>query len=118
MDGIRIALPLKNEYFTTVRLACGGVCALAEFDLDEAEDVKVCVTESLLILKRNGFSSASVEFIVGEKLSVRVTGEEKGGERSESAEAEISFALLDALIGGATFAKDEDGRVCSVRFEA
>lgn len=118
MDGIRIVLPLKNEYLTTVRLACGGVCALAEFDLDETEDVKVCTTESLLILKRNGFTSARVEFTVGEKLSVCVTGEERGGACEAGAEADISFALLDALIGGAIFEKEDDGRVKSVRFEA
>ena len=54
MDKFLVTLPLTGEYLTTVRLTTGGLCALAGFDVDEAEDYKVCVTESLLILK-HGF---------------------------------------------------------------
>lgn len=55
MENFCVSLPLSSEYLTTVRLTTGGLCALCGFDVDSAEDFKVCVTESLLILKRNGF---------------------------------------------------------------
>lgn len=118
MNGIRIALPLENEYLTTVRLTCGGVCAQADFDVDCTEDVKVCVTESLLILKRNGFKSAEIVFTIGEQLAVEIVGKEQEKRGTESEEDEISYALLDALIGGVDMDKDENGRVKAVRFQA
>lgn len=62
MEKFSVSMPLSNEYLTTVRLATGGLCALCGFDVDSAEDFKVCVTESLLILKRNGFQAAEVCF--------------------------------------------------------
>lgn len=118
MDAFKMSLPLKNEYLTTVRLTTGGICAAAGFDVESTEDVKVCVTESLLILKRNGFLNAEVEFVVGEALCVCVKGVTEGGETEDGAEGEISFALLDALIGGVRIVRSEGGTVKEISFEA
>ena len=117
MDKFLMTTPLTGEYFTTVRLAVGGVCALAGFDVDAAEDFKVCVTESLLILKRNGFSRAQIEFTVGESLGCSLRGIEKGEMPDEALEEEISRALLCALIGDVRFITGEDGKVEGIQFE-
>lgn len=111
MEKFTVTLPLTGEYLTTVRLTTGGLCSLVGFDVDSAEDFKVCVTESLLILKRNGFSSATIEFTVGETLACVVRGECRDGEKEESMEDEISKALLDALIGNVDFVKDRTGSI-------
>lgn len=103
MEKFTITLPLTGEYLTTVRLTTGGICALAGFDVDATEDYKVCVTESLLILKRNGFARASICFTVDEALGCEVQGQEPSGEKEESIEDEISRALLSALIGEVSF---------------
>jgi hypothetical protein len=116
MEKFSITTPLTGEYFTTVRLTVGGLCALAGFDVDSAEDFKVCVTESLLILKRNGYLSASVEFTLGETLACRVDGKEEGGEYLDSAEDEISRALLSALLGTVEFVKEGE-KVTGIQFE-
>ena len=60
MDKFSVTTPLTGEYLTTVRLTTGGLCALVGFDVETAEDYKVCVTESLLILKRNGFMTSKL----------------------------------------------------------
>ncbi len=116
MEKFSINTPLTGEYFTTVRLTVGGLCALSGFDVDLAEDFKVCVTESLLILKRNGFSSAKVEFSLGEALSCRVSGETQTGEKEDGLEDEISHALLQALLGKVDVVKDGE-RVVRIEFE-
>lgn len=116
MEKFSVTLPLTGEYLTTVRLTTGGLCALVGFDVDAAEDYKVCVTESLLILKRNGFSSATIEFVVGEALACKIVGVEEKGERENSFEDEISRALLSALVGEVEFTKDQD-RVVGIAFE-
>lgn len=116
MEKFSIKLPLTGEYLTTVRLTTGGLCALAGFDIESAEDFKVCVTESLLILKRNGFVKAEIEFGVGESLSCSIEGKELCGEKEEGLEDEISRALLSALLGNAEFV-EKDGRVEKIVFE-
>ena len=116
MNIFSVKMPLGGEYMTTVRLTVGGLCALAEFDVDTAEDYKVCVTESLLILKRSGFTHATVTFTVGETLKCELVGE---GEctPAPSAEDEISYALLSALIGKVDYTKDAAGKVLAIGFE-
>ncbi len=116
MEKFSINTPLTGEYFTTVRLTVGGLCALNGFDVDSAEDFKVCVTESLLILKRNGFSFAKVEFCLGEALGCRVIGEGELGTREAGLEDEISHALLQALLGKVETVKDGE-RVVRIEFE-
>lgn len=104
-------LPLSNDFFTTVRLTTGGVCALRGLDVDFTEDVKVCVTEGLLVLKRNGYTRARLSFSLqgaGGKMRCRLIGM---GERTVkadegSAEDEISFALLAALVEESSVEKD------------
>ena len=116
MEKFTVTLPLTGEYLTTVRLTTGGLCALAGFDVDTAEDYKVCVTESLLILKRNGFSTASIEFTVGDALGCAVSGVGEVGEMCDSLEDGISRALLLALLGTVDFVKESD-RVVKIVFE-
>ena len=117
MEKFSVTLPLTGEYLTTVRLTTGGLCALVGFDVDTAEDYKVCVTESLLILKRNGFVRATIEFMVGEALSCLVCGQELVGEKEETMEEEISRALLSALLGKVDFAQSADGRTERIQVE-
>ena len=116
MEKFLVELSLTGEYLTTVRLTTGGLCALVGFDVDAAEDYKVCVTESLLILKRNGFTRASITFMIGEELGCCVCGNEKTGKAENSIEDEISRALLAALVGEVEFVKDGDGMVQSIAF--
>ncbi len=116
MNTFIIKTPLTGEYFTTVRLTCGGVCTLSGFDVDCAEDFKVCVTESLLILKRNGFSAAEITFTVGEALGCRIVGVDGDGVKEEGMEDEISYALLSALLGKVEIVKDNE-RVVRIEFE-
>ncbi len=117
MKTFSVSLPLTGEYLTTVRLTTGGLCALAGFDVESAEDFKVCVTESLLILKRNGFASATLDFTIDETLKCEATGKEQTERVEETLEDEISRALLSALVGEVVFEKDETGAVARIVFE-
>ncbi len=117
MEKFSVSLPLTGEYLTTVRLTVGGLCSLVGFDVDLAEDYKVCVTESLLILKRNGFLRAELEFTVGETLACAVIGSQEGGEKEDSIEDEISRALLSALLGKVDFIHNQNGNVEKIVFE-
>lgn len=116
MNTFSITTPLTGEYFTTVRLTVGGVCALAGFDVDTTEDFKVCVTECLLILNRNGFASATISLSIGKELACEISGEQLEGEVMDTPENEISLALLSALLGEVEFV-NEANRVVKIKFK-
>lgn len=114
------SLPLAdNTLMTTVRLTVGGLAALAGMDVDEGEDYKVCVTESLLLFKRNGFSSARAHFEITEEGIDSVLFAEGEGERTAEAELEdeISYALLGALVDEVNFERRGNGRVAKVELK-
>lgn len=87
-----------NEYMLTVRLAVGAICEAKGFDIDSAEDYKVSVNESILILQRGGYRGVTLVFEEENGLKVSVSGEEKGESEKDEIENEISYALLGALV--------------------
>ena len=104
-----LRVPLRREMMTTVRLATGGVCSAAAMSYDGGEDCKVCVTESLLLLMRRGYSAASVCFSAREEgggVRVCVTGSEGSCGQAASDEDEIALALLNALAEDVTMDRD------------
>ncbi len=85
-----------SRYLTAVRLAVGGVCAAAELDIDAAEDFKVSVTESCLILKNCGFSEAEITLTANGGMGACICG--LGGGQPCGGENEFSLALISALV--------------------
>ena len=65
-------------------------------------------TESLLILKRNGYATATITFEVGEALGCAIVGVGERGEKVDEFEDEISSALLSALVGKVNFTKENE----------
>lgn len=106
---------LEKDLLTTIRLSTGGICSAIGIDVEESEDVKLCVTESLLLLMRRGFLNANVVFSVEEGLYVTVHGENCNREEGASDEDEISYALLGALVNDLQIEKEGEN-VTGVRF--
>ena len=116
MEKFCVTLPLTGEYLTTVRLTTGGLCSLVGFDVDATEDFKVCVTECLLILNRNGFAAATISLTLGRELACEITGEQLKGDIIDTPENDISLALLSALLGSVEFV-NEGNRVVKINFK-
>ncbi len=98
MKLMSLEFPLGNSILTAVRLVTGGICARVGFDLDETEDCKVCVTESLLLLSRRGGKNVRVLFEQEDNLKISFESEDVSVAREEVPEEEISVALLSALV--------------------
>ncbi len=113
-----LELPLGNGQMTTVRLATGGVAASFGLGLDDSEDLKLCVTESLLLLLHAGSGRARVEFSEdGAQLFVAVLGAGETTFGGGMPEDDISEALLSALAEDALVERKDAGIVrVSFRF--
>lgn len=105
---LSLGFELNRELMTTLRLATGGVCSLAGLDIDETEDCKVCVTESLLLLMNNGYHNARVSFAEDGGVFVRIEAVGDAEERVEATDDGISSALLFALAQEVNMEKEKD----------
>ena len=105
---LSLSFELNRELMTTLRLTMGGVCSLAGLDMDETEDCKVCVTESLLLLMHGGYSSARVSFKEDGGLLVLIEAEGEKKEGQESPDDGISSALLFALAQEVNMEKENE----------
>ncbi|MDE7086929.1 MAG: hypothetical protein K2O67_01930 [Clostridia bacterium] len=93
-----------SEFMTALRLAVGAVCSIADADVDRAEDMKVCVTESCLILKRSGFERVKVTLGCEGGVSAVVHG--LGGVPAEC-DNEFSLALVSALVSSCALEREQ-----------
>lgn len=105
-----------NTLMTTVRLTVGGLAAAAGLDVDGVEDFKVCVTESLLLFKRNGFTEARAKFFVndGEITGYIEALSQSGAKEGGEIEDEISYALLGALVDEIEFERNDKQEVTAI----
>ena len=99
---------LNHELMTTVRLTTGGICSLAGLNLDETEDCKVCVTESLLLLMHSGYPSAHVSYQADEGINIHIEAEGEKRKGKASFDDGISSALLFALAQNVNMEKEGD----------
>ena len=92
-----------SEYMTALRLAVGAVCAVADVEIDSAEDMKVCVTESGLILM--GCGCEGVKVSQGTVGRVHAVVEGVGGCPVEC-DNDFSLALVSALVTDCALGKE------------
>lgn len=92
-----------SEYMTALRLVVGAVCSAADMDVDAIEDMKVCVTESCLILRDGGFECVTVTLNVAGGFSAEIEGE---GGTPKAADSDFSLALVSALVAECDLKKE------------
>ncbi|MCD8371774.1 MAG: hypothetical protein LUD27_00535 [Clostridia bacterium] len=115
MNDLTIEFDLKDDkYFTALRLVAGSVCSLAEKDVDSAEDFKVCVSESALILKNNGYTRVKATFNASEGVRAAIKGECNAN--PACGDNELSLALIGALVENCDF-EQTDGVISSVTLQ-
>jgi serine/threonine-protein kinase RsbW len=109
-DRFYLELPLKKEYFTTIRLATGGICSQAGFDIDDIEDFKLCVSEACLLLMRNDYCKAFVEFKINGGLTAVISGGDckKINNMNDEIAENFSFSLLNELVSEVEFIKQDN----------
>lgn len=95
-----------SEYMTAVRLVVGAICSAADVDVDAAEDFKVCVTESCIILKNSGFEEVEIEFNTSGGVTATVSGLYGGA--LQAGDNDFSLALVSALVSSCNIEKQDD----------
>ena len=99
---------LNSDLMTTLRLTTGGVCSHVGLDIEETEDCKVCVTESLLLIMHAGYPAARVRFAEDGGVCVNIEAQGEKMEGKEAPDDGISSALLCALAQDVNMKKEKD----------
>jgi len=77
-ENIRIALPVDGRFAKTLRLGVSSIATLADFTIEEIEDLKIAVEEAFLMAVEQPENSSDVEFafsLYEDRLEMRVGAE-------------------------------------------
>lgn len=107
MDRIKYSIPNNAKYFYSVRLIVTSILSNLNRDLEEIEDVKVAVTESLnMALKLNLCDKIELEFDIGEDLIVKISKLEEE-KINNIDELSLSKTIIECLVDNSYFENDK-----------
>lgn len=112
MNDIVLKLPLCSNNLLCARLTASAVSSLMNINVDDAEDIKICVNEACLILIEAKFDTAEISFNMEKDLRIDIegTGMCEQGLIITKGNAEISVLLLKSLVDEVQFF-DADGKI-------
>ncbi|MDL2237618.1 hypothetical protein LJC56_07305 [Christensenellaceae bacterium OttesenSCG-928-K19] len=117
---VKMQFPADTEYISAIRLAVSGVAGKKDYNVDEIEDLKSCVSEAcLLVLCGQECSGLSVDIAIEDSLKLKVEGLDAkplACEECEDFNEEISKLMIEALSENVEF-KEVDGILYTVSFE-
>lgn len=109
-DVIKLSIPKKPEYISIVRLTASGIGNNMMLNIDDIEDIKVCIgeacTNSLITKKSN---KINIMFEVGEKkLLVKIsdTLETIPENIKEKRDRELGLLIIKSLMDEVKFTDD------------
>lgn len=94
-EDIKLELPAKAEYTTSLRLLASGIASRAGFDVDTMEDIKLVVSEMLVMAIKDDFEKFVTHIRLCDKyLSIFSLVEE---DQKDDLSIKIMEALCDEL---------------------
>ncbi len=118
MEKIKLTIQAKAENIGIARLTTSAVGMKVDFDIDEIEDLKLCVGEACNILLEKttieSEDSINIEFTVSDNMDISVSAEKAEPEKEDikllTEEGKHNYALMiiETLMDGLNFCP-EDG---------
>jgi len=117
MEKIKLEIPKKSEYISSVRLLTSSISNIKEFDLEEIENLKIIISEICLIFISNITKNEKpivIEYnIYDEKIEYILTDENSGPflEKEVNENSEMSILIIESLAD--SYKIDYDNKVIS-----
>ena len=105
MDTLKYQIPNDAKYFSTVRLMLSGILNLLNRDIEEIEDLKMAVTESLNIChKLSENDQIDLIFEIEENDKIRICVSEISEEKlEESEDLSLAKTIIECLVDESHF---------------
>lgn len=108
-DTIKIAVPRKGDYISLVRLTTSSIAHSLKFNVEDIEDIKVCVGEACVNVINNrdkSEDSIEIEYTLYEnELKIRV-GDVISNISQDNRELELGLLIIRSLMDEVKFEKD------------
>lgn len=109
-DKIDLLIPAKPDYISLVRLTASGIANNIGFNIDEIEDIKVCVGEACVnVINSNDVDEISTVYEVkGDRLTIKVKDvvEDIDEKSSNLQEARLGLLIIKSLMDKVGFTED------------
>ena len=109
---IDMTLPLSSECLVAARLTAGAVCNILGLDIEEADDVKLCVSEACNLIFAQHFGAASIRFSFEKDLCVEIRGDQP----SEGPDKEVDEDMSRLLLKDIPYIATNPDWVCPTEF--
>jgi serine/threonine-protein kinase RsbW len=97
MDSIKLIIPKKSEYISTIRLTTSSLSNINGFNIDEIEDLKVIVSEVCIYFMNNVISNKKplqIEYFIEDNLFKVVVTDLNDDELTENNEVNNEMCIL------------------------
>lgn len=119
-ERVTLQIPAKPEYVLAARLTASAVAQRFSMSLDDMEDVKMAVGEALVLLiaQQQGVGSIRVEYTRDDTAFTVTLSRDAGCEPHpvDQVQAELSEAIIDALMDELLIRRIESGCIESIGF--
>lgn len=106
-DNIYLNIPCKPDYISLVRLTTSAIAHNLNLNIDEIEDIKVCIGEACVnVINQNREDDISIHFEVEEKkltIKVKAVVESIGDDPDSFKDAELGLLIIKSLMDEANF---------------
>lgn len=108
MEKIKLTIPKKSEYMSTIRLTTSALSNLKGFNVDELEDIKVIISEVCTFFINNIENSGEpldIMYIISDNnISVEVTDLNTGDiSENNCTSSEMSIMIIESLADNYNF---------------
>lgn len=106
-DNIYLNIPCKPDYISLVRLTASAIAHNLRLNIDEMEDIKVCIGEACVnVINQNCKDEISIQFLVEEnKLTIKVKDVQKDAVNDSNGfkESELGLLIIKSLMDEVEF---------------
>ncbi len=108
MEKIRLTIPKKSEYMSTIRLTTSALSNLKGFNIDDLEDIKVIISEVCTFFINtieNSSEPLDILYIISDNnLSVEITDLNSGDiSDNNRTNSEMSVMIIESLADNYNF---------------
>lgn len=105
MEKIKLIIPGKADYVSTVRLTAASICNNIDFDFEVVEDIRVAISEACNMLIDN--EQIEVEFQISELgLKILVSLPDSKIEYKKDIASELGRQILSSLVDKVEYKED------------
>lgn len=116
-DTIELKLPSKMEYISLIRLTASSVANNMELNIDEIEDIKVCISEACInVLNFNKTEEINVLFNLKEDgiyIQIKDVVEDISEDLEHSRQGKMGLLIINSLMDKVEF---EDSHITMIKY--